>query len=342
VGDRPWRRRLRSIPRTIALGAFLWLSWPALLLVAGVTDSIRFLVSRVPFVTTRLLLFGMFYGMAEICGMVALGMVWLVAGRDRARLVDLTYRVQGRWVSALFGAACVIFDLRFTVRGDAQTKPGPILLFMHHASIVDTLLPTVFVSNRHGIRLRFVLKRELLALPCLDIAGNRLPNTFVRRSGDDSGAELAEVRKLAEHLSEHEGVLIYPEGTRFTPAKLARSLAKLGEVDPHRYERVAAQSHTMPVRRGGPLAILAGAPEADVVIAAHRGLAGFAELGDIWRGGMVGRRPEIMFWRIPRSEVPQGEDAQLKFLDTAWARVDAFAAGAELLPASQPGLLRKS
>jgi 1-acyl-sn-glycerol-3-phosphate acyltransferase len=329
VRDRAWRRRLRTIPRTIALAAFLWLTWPALLLIAGVTDSIRFLVSRVPFVTTRLLLFGMFYGLAEIAGMLALAIVWVVAGRDRERLIDLTYRVQGAWVKALFGAASRIFDLRFEVHGDACTKPGPILLFMQHASIVDILLPTVFVSNRHGVRLRFVLKRELLALPCLDIAGNRLPNCFVRRQSEDNAAELAEVRRLAEGLSAREGVLIYPEGTRFTARKLERSLAKLAEVDPERHQRVAAQSNTMPIRRGGPLAILAGAPDADIVIAAHRGLIGFAELGDIWRGGMVGRRPEISFWRIPRSEVPSGEDEQVKFLDAAWARVDAFASRAE-------------
>lgn len=323
--DRPWRRRLRTIPRTIALTAFLWVTWPALLLIAGVTDSVRFLLSRVPFVTTRLVLFGMFYGMAEVCGMVALGIVWLVAGRDTDRLVDLTYRVQGRWVAALFRAACVIFDLRFEVRGDDCSTPGPILLFMQHASIVDTLLPTVFVSNRHGVRLRFVLKRELLALPCLDIAGNRLPNHFVRRDTDDNAAELARIRVLASGMSEREGVLIYPEGTRFTEAKLSRSLTKLAEVDAARYERVRAQTHTMPIRRGGPLAILAGASGADIVIAAHRGLIGFAELGDIWRGGMVGRRPEISFWRIARSEVPTSEEEQLKFLDAAWLRVDAFA-----------------
>ena len=327
--DRPWRRRLRTIPRTFAFTAFLWLLWPALLLIAGVLDSVRFLASRVPFATTRLLLFGMFYGMAEIVGMLALAFVWLVAGRDAERLITLTYRVQGAWVRALFGAASVIFDLRFTVHGDEHTTPGPILLFMHHASIVDTLLPTVFVSNRHAMRLRFVLKRELLALPCLDIAGNRLPNYFVRRQSDDNATELAEVRRLAQGLGEREGVLIYPEGTRFTAKKLARSLEKLAKADPERHERVSTQTHTLPVRRGGPLAILAGAPNADIVIAAHRGLAGFAELGDIWRGGMVGRRPEIQFWRIPRGEVPEGEDEQLKFLDAAWARVDAFASRAE-------------
>lgn len=308
---------------------FFWLFWPALLLIAGVTDSIRFVVSRVPFVTTRLVLFGMFYGAAELAGMMALATVWVVAGRDSERLIDLTYRVQGAWVNALFGAACRIFDLRFEVDGDACTKPGPILLFMQHQSLVDTLLPTVFCSNRHGIRLRFVLKRELLALPCLDIAGNRLPNHFVRRDADDNSAELAQVRRLAENMSTGEGVLIYPEGTRFTAKKLDRSLAKLAEVDPERHARVASLEHAMPIRRGGPLAVLAGAPDADLVIAAHRGLVGFAELGDIWRGGMVGRRPAISFWRIPRSEVPTDEDEQMKFLDAAWARVDAFASKAD-------------
>jgi len=318
------------------LTLFLWLTWPALLLISGVVDAFRYLTKRVPFATTRLLLFGMFYGIAELVGMSALGVVWLVARNDRTRLVELTYEVQGRWVGALFAAACVLFDLRFTVEGAAACKPGPILLLMQHTSLVDTLLPTVFVTKPHGIRLRFVLKRELLALPCLDIAGNRLPNHFVTRSADNNNnnnnnntSDLERVRHLAEGLGPSEGVLLYPEGTRFTRRKLTRSLERLREVDPARYERVSKLEHAMPIRRGGPLAVLDGAPEADLVIAAHRGLEGFAELPDIWRGGMVGRRPVLRFWRIPRADVPATEEERMNFLDAEWARVDAFTRGAE-------------
>ena len=37
----------------------------------------------------------------------------------------------------------------------------------------------------------------------------------------------------------------------------------------------------------------------DVVVMAHRGLEGFAEIRDIWSGGLVGSDVQIHFWRIP-------------------------------------------
>jgi len=41
-----------------------------------------------------------------------------------------------------------------------------------------------------------VLKRELLADPCLDIVGNRLPNHFLDRHATDSGPELAALPRV--------------------------------------------------------------------------------------------------------------------------------------------------
>ena len=40
---------------------------------------------------------------------------------------------------------------------------------------------TTYVSRRYHLRLRYVLKRELLWDPCLDIVGQRVPNIFVDR-----------------------------------------------------------------------------------------------------------------------------------------------------------------
>ncbi|HRE89632.1 MAG TPA: 1-acyl-sn-glycerol-3-phosphate acyltransferase, partial [Myxococcota bacterium] len=85
-----------------------------------------------------------------------------------------------------------------------------------HTSLVDTLLPTTYLTARRGLKLRWVLKRELLVDPCLDVAGSRLPNAFVARDGSDTEKALAQVRALATDLPADEGVLIYPEGTRFT------------------------------------------------------------------------------------------------------------------------------
>jgi 1-acyl-sn-glycerol-3-phosphate acyltransferase len=61
----------------------------------------------------------------------------------------------------------------------------------------------------------------------LDIVGNRLANCFVRRNSGDSDREIAAVQRLMEDLGPNDGVLIYPEGTRFTEAKRRRILDHL-------------------------------------------------------------------------------------------------------------------
>ena len=151
---------------------------------------------------------------------------------------------------------------------------------MRHASIVDNLLPALFVAAPHGLRLRYVLKRELLSDPAIDIAGGRLPNCFVRRGADDAEAEIARVRALAAGLGPDEGVLIYPEGTRFTAAKRERAI--------ERQPRAAELRNVPPPRPGGTLAVMETG--ADVVICAHHGLDGFASIGDPGAAGSCGGR----------------------------------------------------
>jgi 1-acyl-sn-glycerol-3-phosphate acyltransferase len=159
---------------------------------------------------------------------VALAALWLVSlgGRREAWLGEATWRLQQLWAGALFGAARALFRIRVEVSGDGEVEPGPVLVLLRHASIVDTLLPANLIARPHGIHLRYVLKRELLSDPCLDVAGRRLPNYFVRR-GTGEAREVERVRALAEGLGAEDGVLIYPEGTRFTPARRERALARI-------------------------------------------------------------------------------------------------------------------
>ena len=175
---------------------------------------------------TRLALFLWVYLAAEAGAIVALFLAWAVP--PRSRLVERTYRLQALWAAFLFGAARRLFSLRFDVEGADAVAPGPIVVLMRHASIVDNLLP-LFVAAPHGLRLRYVLKRELLSDPAIDIAGGRLPNCFVLRGADDAEAEIARVRALAAGLGPDEGVLIYPEGRASRPRSAsARSSGSRG------------------------------------------------------------------------------------------------------------------
>ena len=98
--------------------------------------------------------------------------------------------MQQAWAGSIFGAARILLGLKVTVEGDDEVEPGPMIVLVRHASILDNLLPSVFVARAHRIRLRYLLKRELLNDPGLDIGGKRIPNYFVRRG---TGAEVVQV-----------------------------------------------------------------------------------------------------------------------------------------------------
>ena len=282
------------------------------------------------------------YLQCEAIGLAACALSWLatpgrsVAGRER--FLRRNRALQGWWATTLFSAAQRIWGLELRVEGADEPSRGPLLLFPRHASVADTLLPAVLVSARHGIRLRYVLKRELLWDPCLDVVGQRLPNVFVRRGSEDSEREIAAVRELGRGLGPDEGVVLYPEGTRFGPAKRARVLERLRATgDAERARRAEGLRHVLPPRRGGPLALLDAAPEADAVFCAHTGLEGAATLADLFRGELVGRDVHVRFWRVPRGEIPGAPDARGSWLDAWWERIDAWIA-AKLGPGSEPGI----
>jgi 1-acyl-sn-glycerol-3-phosphate acyltransferase len=236
------------------------------------------------------------------------------------------YALQTLWGRALFAAARALFGLRLDVSGDDTAACGPFLLFPRHSSMADTLLPVVLLAHRYGMRFRWVLKRELLWDPCLDVVGQRLPNVFVRRGSDDAAGEIAAVRDLAADLGPRDGVMIYPEGTRFTPSKQARAREIIAQSDPARAARLEGLRHLLPPRTGGPLALLEARPDLDVVFMAHAGLDGAATLGDAWGGALIGRTVHVAFWRVPAAAIPRDPVERLRWLDGEWLRMDAWVA----------------
>ena len=80
----------------------------------------------------------------------------------------------------------------------------------------------------------------------------------------------------------------------------------------------------LPPRLGGSLALLEGAPDADIVIVSHVGLDGLATVKDLWGGEIVGATVHVSFRRIDRSTVPDGIDARADWLFGEWAAVDEW------------------
>lgn len=316
-----WIRRAITIPGFALAGVLTTAALPLALPLVAAYDAL----SRNRWSGTRSLLGLVHYFLCEAVGLIASGLLAVAGAFAPERALEWNFRLQCLWARALFAGARRLFGLKLTVAGLGSVAAGPALLLMRHASVVDTLLPAVVVSSRTGLRLRYVMKRELLWDPCLDVVGQRLPNAFVRRGQGGSPQEIARVRDLARDLGPRDGVLLYPEGTRFTPRKRSAALARLAETaDPKLVERARSLQHLLPPRLGGVLALLETAPGTDVVFCAHTGLEGLRTLNDLWNGALVGRSVEVEFWRVPAASIPTGLDARVAWIYDQWSRVDAW------------------
>lgn len=326
---RRWLRRSATIPMIVALWAAFVVAFPAVLGLAVLSDLPS--AAKWRWARTRASLFFLLYLSCELFGLLAALGCWLLSGAGlligRERFVTWNSRLQGVWLAALFRGALRIYGMSIRVEGSDCASRGPLILFLRHASTADTVLAGVLVANPYRIRLRYLLKKELLWDPCLDVVGNRLPNVFLDRSGAMRARELAAVRALAQGLGERDGMLIYPEGTRFSPAKRERVLAKLSESGAaDLLARARTMQYVLPPRPGGALALLDAAPEADAVFAAHTGFEGAARFSEFFGGALVRQPVEVRFWRIPATEIPREADDRVRWLFDQWIEVDRWIA----------------
>ena len=208
-------RRLRTVPTVVALFLVVTLLAPVILGLTVIADLMR---RRHDWTLTRLAVFGWVFLASETVGLIALGAAWLAGGR---RTVELTWAFQRWWSSTLFKTLRSVFRLRFVVEGDDQVAPGPVIVMMRHASIVDNLLPAGLVSlpHRHPVALRAQEGASLGPRP--GHRGSTAPQR-VRAPRSRLGDRDRSHPPAGDGLTERDGVLIYPEGTRFT-AKEARS-----------------------------------------------------------------------------------------------------------------------
>ena len=306
----------------LLVAAPLWLP------VAAVVDLVRGR-PRLPII--RLLGFALGWSWLESVAIVATGLAWVAGQRGNHAL---HYRLQRWWAAQLMTILRTTTGLRIEVEDHSMLHPGPLVVLCRHASLADSLVSAWVITTLAELHPRYVLKRELLFDPCLDIVGNRLPNHFLDRGAADSTVELAALTTLSSGMGADDVAVIFPEGTRAAPAKRERALAKIAERDPDRATRLGSLRHLLPPRPAGTAALLAGCPDADVVIAWHVGFDGLDTFGGILRH-LARNPPPVRFAarRIARAEVPSTSDAVLdaftRWLDDQWLASDA--AVAELL-----------
>jgi len=333
-----WGRRLITVPVVFIAWSLSLLLSPLLFVAALLVDWWRVFRSQATPVAWRMVAMLLAYLTGEVFAVLGAFVLWLLSGfgTARPRLVRMSYKLQLGWGNLLWESARLIFRLRLETEGLELARPGPILILSRHASIIDNVLPFQLFSRAHGMTLRYVIKKELLMDPALDIAGSWLPNHFVDRASKDPEAELKALRLLGSGMTENDGLLIFPEGTRFTEEKQKRALVSLAKKNPRFHRHVAGLRHLMPPHPGGALALLE-ASSADVVLVAHHGFDGFAQIRDIWGGGIVGKVVRVKLTRIPFSEIPEGRGHRTEWLFKVWQGMDDWLSGLDALPVPTDG-----
>lgn len=326
--DEPWRslgarlkRRLVSIPLYWMLWALVMSLLPVLVVVGLLVGVIR----RRRFALVRMVLFFVLFLNCEVFGMM-MSLVGFVLSPllTQEKFLAFHYRLQNAWAGSLLWGAARLFSVRFEVEGQEATEGGPYLFLVRHASMADTVLASGFVTSVYEMRLRYVLKRELLWDPCLDIVGLRIPNAFVLRGSGDSAKEIARVQALSRGMGSKDGVLIYPEGTRFTRKKRARILEKLAEKEDALLPYAQSLECSLPPKVAGVLAMLQENPGIDVVFCVHAGFERMTSFWEVWRGGVIGNVVHVGFWRVKGEEIPETQEGQEAWLLEEWRKVDAW------------------
>ena len=316
--ERAVRRRAITISLYIVAWVLLTLLAPAWLVAGLVIGAMR----RRSFVTLRLLIFAWFFLGIAMVALVRLTVVFTFLRGRPDQLQARLFRLQQWWANAILRAASGLLELDIEIENADAALPGPTILLMRHASILDTLLPSVYVQGPTQWRVRYILKQELLFDPCLDIVGNALPNYFVDRTGDRP-REFEGIRALVQDLGD-DGVLIYPEGTRFSGEKLARARQRVRAQAPELAGAADALTHVLPPRPGGVLTLLDALPDVDCAILAHQGLEGLQKVKDVFSGSVIGSRVRGKVWRVRRSNIPATDEERIRWLYEQWSRVDAF------------------
>ena len=267
------------------------------------------------------------YILSEFAGVLMAGILWLFTAGGIAvgetRWVALNGTLQRWWTGTLFAGMVWIYGLRVEVEGLEEARRGPYLLFIRHTSMLDTVVAAALIANPHRILFRYVLKKELLSDPCLDIVGCRLPNAFIDRKARASDSEIGAIRGLTQGIESTSGILIYPEGTRFSRKKLERARTRLREKGLHELaERADALTHVLPPRLAGSTALMMAAPDLDVVIVEHKGFEAASSPARLWRGDLVGQTIRVRIRRFEAPQLAEGEHAD--WLYTRWEEVNAW------------------
>ena len=316
-------RRL-TVTFVLSLAVAVLAAAPLLLALAAIARGFG---RRKPWIAVRLLID---YCGREVTTVVAAGSLWLLSAGGRltgpARFRQLHWSLL-RWYVRGFAARAIAL-LELVIHEDISDAAArcligadPVIVLSRHAGPGDT----VFLIDRllsGWARFPSVVLRRAVALdPAISLLTARLPHGVIDGSQGDDAERVIE--ELSANLRPGGALLLYPEGGNFTPERRRSALASLRRRGRKRAVAAAEGMTTvLPPRPSGVLAALRGAPQTPVLFVAHTGLGLAAYPRQIYRDMPIGRTLRFRVWLVARDEVPEGEEAQIGWLNERWQEID--------------------
>ncbi|RNM12613.1 1-acyl-sn-glycerol-3-phosphate acyltransferase [Nocardioides pocheonensis] len=320
-------QRLVVAPLVVALTVLMWTTLPLTLVVTGAMSGL------VPgwLRPVRLLWLAILHLTLESILLVELFGLWIGSGFGlfvrRPYFERIHYDLMQTYLVVFFREARRVLRLKIETVGPApDAMPGePLLVLCRHAGVGDSFSIMYALMHWYHREPRIVLKSTLAWDPALGVMLTRLPSRFVSAArGHDV---IAEIGDLARNLDHNDAFVIFPEGGNFTANRRRRAIARLRRIGRHTMaDQAEDMHHVLAPQPGGVLAALDAAPEADVLLVAHTGLDHLDTVANIWRELPMDKQLLMGWWRVPRSEIPDGREFRIEWLFERWRQIDAWVA----------------
>ena len=257
--------------------------------------------------------------------MASIPVVMLLPRWRRARF---SWNMQRLWTRSVSRGLLGLYGLDMSIEGLEELKDEPFVLLIKHTSMADTTLPLYLFSVKRGTHLRYVLKEEMLNDPLFNLVGRFFPNIFVKRGSGDAEAQYRRIEELSVGLNRGDGIVIFPEGTRFSKEKLDRVKTKLEKSElPILKEHASSVQNVLPLRTGGALALMKNSGDAKIIICGHVGFEGSRTMRNLWNGALIGQSIKVKFWVHDIQNIPTEPDQKEAWLFEQWEIMDRWVGG---------------
>ncbi|MEM9467922.1 MAG: 1-acyl-sn-glycerol-3-phosphate acyltransferase [Actinomycetota bacterium] len=259
----------------------------------------------------------------EVIGVAGAGLLalWYLNGRrNPAGWMATNYRLEHWWCRRHMRNLTTFAGVRVTLTDGTPFEGGRSIMVARHSSHIDAIVPLLVLADNERLA-RYTLKEDLKWAPAMDLVGDRTPNVWIDRS--TPGSEMFQkVEQLAADMPPDGTCVIFPEGTFRTQERHERAIERLRSSREDLAEKANGLRYVLPPRPAGTLALMRGAPDADIIVLANVGVEGRSSVREIIATITEQRPIEVFATRHPRATVPTDEDLINSWLIERWIEMD--------------------